>query len=178
MRTQMLFDLLVAVVVAALLPVNAVSQQTSIRQGWPKQAGTYIADSSGTIPLFPRTLSGYRSVAGQDFWGKSFSVTGSVRIFQGQSWQGIPKFPLTMNGCSSGFFMIRWRSASADLPVQTSVRYSPSVATKPGFKNGAFGYMSGTNCEQPMFNLVDAPHSNGSALVDVYYELKFWQAAP
>jgi len=45
-------------------------------------------------------------------------------------------------------------------------------------KIGSFGYMSGTNCEQPMFKFSGAVNGDKSTLVDVYYELKFWQAAP
>lgn len=83
-----------------------------------------------------------------------------------------------MNGCSSDFFMIRWRSDSPNVPVQSSVRFSAAVAGRADMKMGAFGYMSGTNCEQPMFNFGDARNRNGATLVDVHYELKFWQAAP
>lgn len=36
--------------------------------------------------------------------------------------------------------------------------------------------LSGTNCDQPMFKFADS--RNGDTLVDIYYELKFWQAAP
>jgi hypothetical protein len=83
-----------------------------------------------------------------------------------------------MNGCSSGFFMIRWRTDSPDSPVQSSVRYSATVAGRGEIKTGGFGYMSGTNCEQPMFNFGEKRLRNGATLVDVHYELKFWQAAP
>jgi hypothetical protein len=148
------------------------------RQSWPKQSGTYIAPSSETIPPFPSEWSGYRFAAGTDFWGKPFSESGTIRVFQGGGWHGILNFPATMNGCSSGVFMIRWRSAHPDTPVESSVRsYNAAVAvdTKPA---QGFGYMSGTNCEQPMFRFPDEPNRHGATLVDVYYELKFWQAAP
>lgn len=167
-----------ALLVTALVPLTLTSQQRPARPTWPKQAGAYIAKSSEAIPAFPRELSGYRSEDGKDFWGKPFSVTGTMRVFQGNGWLGIPEFPSTMNGCSSGFFMIRWRSASPNVPVQSSVRYSAAVAGRGDIKTGSFGYMSGTNCEQPMFNFGNERNRNGATLVDVHYELKFWQAAP
>jgi hypothetical protein len=57
----------------------------------------------------------------------------------------------TMNGCSVGVFMIRWRSSDTSFHVQSSARYS-GTAGSPEIKTGAFGYISGTNCEQPMFS--------------------------
>jgi hypothetical protein len=81
-----------------------------------------------------------------------------------------------MNGCSAGVFMIRWRSANPEIRVQSSVRYSGNTAA--AVKTGSFGYMTGSNCEQPMFSFGDTTSANGSNLVDIYYELKFWQAAP
>jgi len=158
-----------------LLPLTALGQRRPI---WPKQAGAYIAASSEAIPTFPHELSGYRFEDGKDFWNKPFPVSGSLRVFQGKGWQGIPKFPSTMNGCSAGVFMIRWRSADPDVRLQSGVRYSSAVASRGEIKPGAFGYMSGTNCEQPMFNFGDARAPDNATLVDVYYELKFWQAAP
>jgi hypothetical protein len=148
------------------------------RPSWPGQLGGYVASSSEAIPAFPSELSGYRFEVGKDFWGRPFSEQGTIRVFQGSGWQGIPKFPATMNGCSSGVFMIRWRSAHPDTPVESSLRSYNAVTavdTKPA---QGFGYMSGSNCEQPMFRFPDEPNHHGGTLVDVYYELKFWQAAP
>jgi len=168
-----------ALLIAALVPLSATSQRVPTRPTWPKQAGAYIASSSEAIPAFPRHLSGYSSEEGKDFWGKPFSVRGTMRVFQGKGWMGIPNFPSTMNGCSSGFFMIRWRTDSPDVPIRSSVRYSAVVAGRGGIKTGSFGYMSGTNCDQPMFNFGNERNRrNGATLTDVHYELKFWQAAP
>ncbi len=162
--------------IMVLLLLNAAESQQKVRPAWPKQFGAYIATSSETIPLFPRALSGYRSKEGKDFWGKPFSAKGTIRVFKGQDWEGISKFPNTMNGCSSGVFMIRWRSAYATDRIQTSAVNNVAVASKSQMKPGVFGYMSGTNCDQPMFKFADS--LNGDTLVDIYYELKFWQAAP
>lgn len=152
-------------------------QRGSARPVWPKGKGEYIAASSERIPLFPHTLSGYRSENGKDFWDKPFPLKGSMRVFQGNDWQGLPKFPNTMNGCSAGVFMIRWRSASPQVRLQSSARNS-SKDTSATIKTGSFGYMSGSNCEQPMFKFADTVKSNKSTLVDVFYDLKFWQSAP
>src|SRR5438034_2411043 len=86
------------------------AQSKSPNTVWPTQQGAYTAAASESIPPFPNRLSGYRSKSGQDFWGKPFRSRGTIRIFQGEGWQGIPDFPNTMNGCSAGVFMIRWRS--------------------------------------------------------------------
>ena len=159
----------------AVLFLLGVAQSQQTRPAWPKQLGTYVATSSETIPLFSRAWSGFRSEEGKDFWGKPFSTRGSIRVFKGQDWQGIPNFPNTMNGCSAGVFMIRWRSAYAVDRILTSAVNNASVASRSQAKPGVFGYMAGTNCDQPMFKFAD---SHGDSLVDVYYELKFWQAAP
>ena len=75
--------------------------------------------------------------------------------------------------------MIRWRSGSRDIRVASTLGYY-DLTVGPGVKPkvGSFGYMYGTNCEQPMFKLSGASDGNDSKLADVYYELKFWQAAP
>ncbi len=166
-----------SLLITALLPLSTVSQRT-VRPSWPKKMGVYISPGSEATPLFPNELSGYRSEDGKDFWGKSFPVRGSIRIFEGKGWQGIPKFPNTMNGCSSGVFMIRWRSSDTSFRVQSSARYSAADVGSSEIKTGTFGYTSSSNCEQPMFNFGDKPAKDGNTLVDIYYELKFWQAAP
>jgi TIR domain len=142
-----------------------------IRPPWPEEMGAYVAASSETIPNFPEVLSGYRSENNKDFWGNAFDCRGTIRVFDGNGWEGIWGFPNTMNGCSAGVFMIRWRSSSPDIPVSTIVGYAPDTAYGEA-KTGSFGYMYGTNCEQPLFKVA------GASLVDVYYELKFWRAAP
>jgi len=148
------------------------------RPSWPQQSGAYTAPSSETIPPFPSEWTGYHFEAGMDFWGKPSSESGTIRLFQGAGWQGIPEFPATMNGCSSGAFMIRWRSAHPDTPVESSLRSFNAVVALDSKPAQGFGYMSGTNCEQPMFKFPDEPNRHGATLVDVHYELKFWRAAP
>jgi hypothetical protein len=163
------------ILIAVLFLLGAAQSQQS-RPEWPKQLAAYVATSSETIPLFPHAWSSFRSEDGKDFWDKPFSNKGTVRVFQGKDWDGIWKFPNSMNGCSAGVFMIRWRSADPNVRIQTSVANNAAVASRAQTKPGIFGYMSGTNCDQPMFKFVES--RDGATLVDVYYELKFWQAAP
>jgi len=163
--------------VTGLLSLGAEAQRSPARPVWPINKGVYSATSTERVPLFPRTLSGYRSEDEKDFWNKPFPLKGSVRVFEGGDWQGVQKFPNTMNGCAAGVFMIRWRSSDPKVSVQSSARFS-AKDTSATAKSGTFGYMSGSNCEQPMFRFAGAADGNKSTLVDVYYELKFWQAAP
>ena len=163
---------------STLLALGARPKQSAVLE-WPKDFGAFIGASSEEIPAFPSTLSGFRSQDGKDFWSKPFSTKGYIRAHQGNDWEGIWKFPCTMNGCSHGVFMIRWRSADPVIRIHSVVAYSSAVISRPEVKTGTFGYMSGTNCEQPMFKFADSIYRvQGSLLVDVFYELKFWQAAP
>lgn len=147
------------------------------KSDWPENPGIYIATSSGTIPRFPLALSGYRDAGERDYWDRPCATRGSIRIFAGNDWEPIPDFPLTMNHCSDGVFMIRWRSANPEVLIATAIGYhyfGEIYATE----TGTFGYMQGSNCEEPLFKFADTLSGNESNLVDVYYELKFWQAAP
>ena len=159
------------------MALGAGSSSPRTRTPWPQNQGVYTATSSETIPLFSRALSGFRPQEdNKDFWDHSFACKGSIRVFAGNGWTGIPNFPATMNGCSSGVFMIRWRSTSRDIRVESTFGYfdlKVGPAVKP--KVGMFGYMYGTNCEQPMFKFSGTPNGNESTLADLYYELRFWQ---
>jgi hypothetical protein len=149
----------------------------SVRPLWPEGIGAYIAESSEMIPYFPEVLSGYRSENNRDFWGNEYACRGTIRLFDGNGWEGLFDFPNTMNGCSAGMFMIRWRSSNPDIFIATTLGYTPDIPEgKTG--TGSFGYMYGHNCLQPLFKIANNLNLNGSTLVDVYYELKFWQAAP
>jgi hypothetical protein len=101
MKTRIGFATLL--VVAMLMPFAAMSQN-AVHPSWPNQkvVSVYVVSSSEAIPAFPHELSGYRSEDGKDFWNEPFPVRGTMRVSQGNGWQGIPKFPSTMNGCSSG----------------------------------------------------------------------------
>ncbi len=149
---------------------------------WTKNGGVNIAKSSAEIPAFPRLLSGYRSAGtNKDFWGNEFEWSGSIRV--GSDWTEIPDFPNTMNKCSAGVFMIHWRTGY-DISVKSSLAWMPeneqgvNLADNSDAKTGKFGYMYGTNCEQPLFKVAEKSQNGLSTVVDIYYELKFWKAAP
>lgn len=149
----------------------------SARPPWPKEIGAYVAESSETLPHFPEALSGYRSENNKDFWGNEFACRGTTRLFDSNGWEGLFNFPNSMNGCSAGMFMIRWRSSSPDTLIATTLGYTPDIP-EGKTETGSFGYMYGHNCLQPLFKIADTLDHNGATLVDIYYELKFWQAAP
>jgi len=171
----MLFIIIAVQIAVAQSPSHVSHSAAKAGTGWPQAKGVYVASSSESIPQFPARLSGYRFVSGQDFWGHPFRTTGTLRVFLRNDWDGVYQFPNTMNDCSNGIFMIRWRSANPHVRVESSVRYSPEDNSAKT-KIGGFGYMAGSNCDQPMFKFAGA--SDGSTLTDIYYELKFWQAAP
>jgi hypothetical protein len=155
-----------------------VGAQRNRPTAWPSKGGVYLATASQTIPAFPRTLAGFRSTGNLDYWDHSlrFSLHGSTRIFEGNGWERISDdFPMTMNHCSDGAFMLRWRSANPKVRITSAVGYHFTNQIYAQ-KTGAFGYMQGSNCEEPLFKFVGS--SDTSTLVDIYYELKFWRAAP
>lgn len=167
---------LVSILLVPLLTfVSGISSASSARPLWPKNRGVFVATSSETIPLFPRALSGYRFQNNKDYWNHPFESSGSIRVFKDNGWTEIPDFPHTMNHCSDGVFMIRWRSSDPDVRVATNIGYSTDVPSATA-KIATFGYMYGTNCEEPLFKFAGA--GNNSTLADIYYELKFWRAAP
>ena len=146
---------------------------------WPKKDGAFSAKSSETIPSFPTRSSGYRSESGKDFWANPFRTRSTLRVFEGSGWSQISEFPKTMNGCSAGRFMLRWRSANPDVLVDSATGYFGDVRVINSLARSAnYGYMQGTNCEEPLFRFGKALKRNQSTLVDIYYEIKFWQAAP
>ena len=150
---------------------------TNAELAWPTQQGAYIADSSEAIPHFPSALSGFKSEDGKDFWGNKFDSSGSIRVVDGNAWEVIPDFPQTMNHCGEGMFMVRWRSGNSDVVIDSTLGYSPDKTSSQA-KIGSFGYMLGTNCDEPMFKFSHVRNNNESNIADVHYELKFWQAAP
>jgi hypothetical protein len=80
-----------------------------------------------------------------------------------------------MNSCSKGVFMVRWRSANTQVKVLSAVGYLTDNITYKA-KASNYGYLYGTNCQMPLFRFGNA--GNESTLVDIYYEVKFWEAAP
>ena len=155
-------------------PINNLTDSKPI---WPDELGTYVVSASEDIPPFPDTLQMFRFAGvNTDFWGKEFICTGSIRIFDGAGWDGIYAFPHIQNHCTAGLFMIRWRCANPQIFVNSTLSYSTDLASDGDL--GISGYMFGTNCEQPLFKIETELNNSGSTLADIFYELKFWQAAP
>jgi len=138
--------------------------------------GEFRATSRDRIPVFPRALSGYVSEQGKDFSGKPYPVRGSISVEDGSEWKGLRHFPTTRNGCSFGVFMLRWRVSDPAIRVYSTIdnprKSTANVAT------GAYGYMYGTICDKPQFKFAKATKPNWPNHVDVFYELKFWEAKP
>ena len=152
-----------------------VAFSSSYGQTWKE--GAFTAKSSAKIPAFPKTLRGFRSSGKKDYWGESFETSGSLRVFGGQSWEtiydGPTEFPHTMNHCSDGVFMVRWRAAYPSVKVKSAVGYLTDNVTHTA-PAASFGYMYGSSCEMPLFMFA----KNNNELGDIYYEVKFWKAAP
>lgn len=168
------FNYSVTVVLCILALTYFVSSQT-----WPKQLGVYITTSSASIPAFPRTLRQFRFAGkNKDYYGESYDTDGNTRIFEGKDWEELSQFPHSMNHCSDGVWMLRWRSANPAVRISTGIANNTYDQGVSNGKTGTYGYMYGTNCEQPYFKFAKATRGNGSNLVDIYYEIKFWKAAP
>jgi hypothetical protein len=171
--------LVISAVTVSVLP-TAVTAQRARRPVWPKNFGVFTATSSETIPLFPRALSGYRPMRnGFNYWNEPFELTGSIRV--GDQWDGIYKFPVTMNHCSDGVFTIRWRASNPDVRIASmlaSEDINLNYMADNSVKIGRFGYMYGFNCTQPAFKFSRTVNGNTSNIEDIYYEIKFWRAAP
>lgn len=158
-------------------PKPAADSNTS----WPPNMGEFSATSRDSIPAFPVALTGYRSEKGKDFQGKPYPIRGSIRVKEGSvwvggGWKGLPDFPRTSNGCSSGLFMVRWRLSDPVIRVYSTIdnprKSTANVAT------GAYGYMYGSVCDKPQFKFARATKPNWTNRVNVFYELKFWEATP
>jgi len=74
--------------------------------------------------------------------------------------------------------MLRWRSANPAVRISTGIANNTYDQGISEVKTGAYGYMYGSNCDQPYFKFANTTSGNESTLVDIYYEIKFWQAAP
>jgi hypothetical protein len=139
-----------------------------------ENSGSFISASRQSLPNFPATIPGFYHESGKDFWGKPFEERGTIRLFDGSKWEGIPEFPSSSNGCGNGRFMVRWRSANPDVVIKAGISFGWTSATS--VKDGMQGYIVGSNCHSPVFKFSHTKNGNQSNLVDVYYEVKFWRA--
>ncbi len=163
---------------------NSVQESGNTNPVWPLTQGAYIAGASDSIPPFPEAVSGYESEEGRDYWGKNFPSRGTVYAFDDSTWVAVsPRLPATMNGCSEGIFMIRWRTLSPDIAVESSLgpyttenipRLEQLIAGRAAPSPSTSGYMVGTNCDEPMFKFSRSGAKSDSTRVQISYELKFW----
>ena len=145
------------------------SQAAEASQGgsWPSDLGTYRTSSSAGIPAFPKRLEGFRP--------RGDAQSGIIRVFEGKGWTGIHEFEVGANGCSHSMMMVRWRSANA-ITIQTSTAGSHIDESAPDAPASTHGYMFGSRCDQPAFKF--GKTEGTSTLVDVFYEVQHWDAAP
>ena len=159
------------------LVAGSVSAEAS---PWGSGDGAFPIAAQAPLPEFPEKLAGYRYRYGLDFWGNPYDELGRVRVFSGSDWTEIyPAFPKTMNGCSNGKYMIRWRSLNPDVLIESATGYHGDVRVRGSVaKPATQGIMQGHNCSEPLFKFSKTKNGNKSTLADVVYEIKFWRAAP
>jgi hypothetical protein len=154
---------------------KAVAESTT-KPPWPQSMGEFSATSRDGIPSFPSDLSGFRTEKGKDFEGNLYPTRGTISVERGSNWKGLKHFPRTRHGCSAGVFMLRWRLSDPVIRVYSTID-NPKKSTA-NVATGSFGYMYGSVCDKPEFKFASARKPNWSNLVDIYYELKFWEATP
>lgn len=152
---------------APLEPKESQTDEASQGGSWPSDLGTYRTSSSAGIPAFPKRLEGFRP--------RGDAQSGIIRVFEGKGWTGIHEFEVGANGCSHSLMMVRWRSANA-ITIQTSTAGSHIDESAPDAPASTHGYMFGSRCDQPAFKF--GKTEGTSTLVDVFYEVQHWDAAP
>lgn len=167
-RARVLTYVATALAAAAIGAAIAISVTSS-----DYRAGDSKTDADEPTP-FPTAMDGYLP-AGED---QTF-----VRLV-GEDIQGIIDFPATMNGCSHGRFVVRWRSLDPDALIEFAPVYGGTApdqlivvdGTTP--QRGTAGYWeSESSCEQPSWKRVD-DGVDESAITDVTVEYQEWIAAP
>lgn len=87
---------------------------------------------------------------------------------------GCSEFPDTQNSCGKGLFILRWRTDNPDVSIASSTEFGRTVPSAQ--KAGKKGYIIGSNCHRPLFGFGKVEGRNGSNLVDVTYEVRFWKS--
>ena len=143
-----------------------------------------VLGSKQKLPEFPKKKSSFKGRSNVDFWGRSFSESGSVRVFKSDGPQSITdcssgtggcnEFPDTQNNCGKGLFILRWRTDNPDVSIASSTEFGGTVPSPQ--KLGKKGYIIGSNCHRPLFGFGKVERGNESNLVDVTYEVRFWKS--
>ena len=157
-----------------------VSNTHATSKSWPSEDGVHVSILSKSLQVFPKISSGYRYAGhNMDYWGKPFSTKGTIHLVNGADWKGITSFPVQMNKCIYGRYMVRWWLANQGLRVNSTIgvpsysgdgipSYDKELLDKT--KTGAAGYMQGSVCDEPVFKF-----KGTSNTVDLNYEVEFWQ---
>ena len=158
---------------------NSPTNEDSV-SSWQYENGAFDISDDAVLPTFPSSKEGYTPLSqGSDFWGNPYNFRGTLRLFQDSGWTQLDQFPNTMNGCSNGLFMIRWRSLNPDVLVETATGYFGEVQVVDRVASPAIkGIMQDHNCSEPLFKFSKVVGENPSTLVDIVYEIQFWTASP
>ena len=167
-------SLIMKLLASLIITLLGSTLTTNPALSWPQEIGSsaeaLTTDSRGEIPSFPASIPGFIREPGLDFWNKPTNERGQVRTYGDSKWEGIHDFPNTQNGCDNGIFLIRWRATGG--PVYSATGHSPTAIHHIAEKPSAFGYMHGSNCQQPLFKGI-----NPNTINNVLYEVIFWKAS-
>jgi hypothetical protein len=157
---------------------------------WNRSPDIVIVDSMEKILEFPDRLPGFAAMPdGVNYWNEPFKTRGTVRLFQGDDstkWQSLPSsnnedtgFPGSMNRCGAGMWLVRWRADHPHALIEAAVGFNwedDPVVLKS--KIGRFGYMKGTKCDEPMFRFSKMTDGSTSQMIDLRYEIRFFEVRP
>ena len=136
---------------------------------WATEAGGTVA--AGDPADFPADL---------DHWVLQSSWSTMPRAFSGDEWSptsgpDYSSYPVTMNGCSTQRFLVRWRAVDEGVTVLAAAIDTAGAVQKQ--VSGASGWMDTDGCLTPGFRLAgDLP--GGNTLTDVTVEVQQYLAAP
>lgn len=139
--------------------------------------GDELTLGNGPSPPFPDTLDGWEPREDGEW-------TSSVRVFSGGEWSPVSAegysadFPATMNGCSQGRTLVRWRAVNEGTRIRASWQHA-TAAEGVGMGDaltGERGWMILDGCQVPLFQLVGA--GGESTLADVAVSVKQYTPAP
>lgn len=166
-------------VVGATIALAVISANDTPTSHEAERESTPSADDDPASKVepapFPSEFPGFRLTSTHDTF---------VRVFDDGRPQVIYDFPATMNGCSQGKFVVRWRTLDPDVPVEFRPVYGgtgpDNLIPVDGAesKTSEHGYWESlSSCEQPSWSMRDAG-STDSTLTDITVEYQVWTSAP
>lgn len=153
---------------------------------WDSSAGIHTVLTLKEVQPFPDTYGDYNLVTGEvDATGGQFKPTGRIDLNTtgNEEWFSVPDgfggtFAKTSQGCEDGMWMIRWRSKDRHQTVVSSKYYTPRGAIIAPSALGPYGFMVGSNCEEPLFRIYDeAEGFTGPTEASVEFEIRFWRTS-